>query len=269
MINDNNNDQYCENNEINEICCISMGRTGTNYLCSLLDSVNNIVSCREIFSFDKCYVPEYVENEIKKRLNLTNDKEVTKWAHEHIFKFMNILREIKIHNNKSYLFYKIFLCSWQLNYDQLEKNFMTNPNIGYFYLTRNYLSVYVSLKKAQQINCWNKINTSNVKIIFNPNEFNNYVKLYDDMFNKILKLCKKYDRKLLIITYEEMMNYESDIERLEFIRNKFMDKFGVKLELPEQISTKFFKQDNSDIKDSISNYNDFEKFVEQNNMEKY
>lgn len=254
-------------NNYNEICCLSMGRTGTNYLCSLLDNVDNIVSMREIFSYDKCYIPEYIENKVKDKLNIISNEELVQYAHNYAADFMRLLRSIKEENKKDYMFYKIFLASWQINVGQLERVFFRNKSICFIFMTRNILNTFISLRKAQKLGKWNMCDTSDVKINFDANEFMKFYALYTSLYRVINNLSQKYNKKILIVPYEEFIKYDTDKERLLYISDKLNKEFGIKLNIPYEIKTSYFKQDRAKVEDSVSNYKFMKTFLEARDLD--
>ena len=67
---------------------------------------------------------------------------------------MDTLREIKEECNKEYMFYKIFITSWQLGLDQLENRFMKNqrdlnfiPGDQYVYCNTGYMLMVNIIEK--------------------------------------------------------------------------------------------------------------------------
>lgn len=249
---------------IDEICCISTGRTGTNYICDLLDSVDNIMSLREIFSHNRCYVPPYVDKILKEKINLSSDNLIVNYTHNHIRRFMEILREIQSECDKQYMFYKIFITSYHISIEQLENRFFKeNTNIGFLFITRDSIRTYVSLKKAQQLDIWDRIDTTNLKVTFEPEEFKRFCKTSNTLFNNIVSLCKKYNKSLLVLSYEEIFKIDTDIDRLRYIATKFDEAFNIKLNIPDTVKSRFFKQDSSDLKDAIINYEETVDFLKQ------
>lgn len=249
---------------MNEICCISMGRSGTNYLVHLLRNCNNMLSLGEIFKTNPT-INGGVRNRLMTKNSLKNKTDLNKFIHNNVDKYMNELRV----NKKDYMFYKIFMSNNHLTPMQLDSSIIKNNRIGIVYLDRNPLSVYISRIKARKLDEWSKYDTSKYKIRFNGDEFLGMKNLYDKYLDITRKLCKKYNKKLLYITYEEYTTYPSHKSRLMFFARKFKEYFDIKLNVPEKVSNSLYKQDKSKIKDSIINYDEMVEFLKEKNMDHF
>lgn len=254
-----------------EICCLSMGRTGTNYLCELMDNVNNAISLREIFNYDRAYMPNHIFEKVKAKLNLTYDHQMVIMAHEYANFFMDAIRAVAIDLNKEYIFYKIFMTSNNLTLEQLEEIVFMNENAHVIYLERNPLRVYISLIKAKKINIWGKVDTSNVLMTFNKQDFFDHFIKCERFNNRVKQLSQKFNKKILFITYEEITNEKlTDKERLDYFINKVNNFFNLNLESSNNINLEnitYFKQDNSKLEDSVKNYDEMINCINSFNMQ--
>lgn len=253
--------------DITEIACISHGRTGSTYICRLLENVPNVLPLMEIFSNDKSYMPDEYYKQMYERFNCRYDADLVWNAHHRIHDFMNELDKIRQENNKDVTFYKIFPPSYHLLMEQIEDIIFKKPNTGMFVLTRNHLKIFVSLCKAQQINVWNRVDTTNTKIWFDKTYFMRQHEKYNSMYTCIKRLCEQYEKPYYVLTYEELFELPTAQQRFNLLQDKFKTWFNVELSQPENLENDFFKQDKNNLRNSVGNYDEMADFLKSQDLE--
>lgn len=139
------------------------------------------------------------------------------------------------------------------------RNIISKPNTKIIILKRNLLDVYVSLKKANETKKWGWVDTTNIKININPEEYMKWYsetnELYDNLITNLISLNKSF----ITVNYEELNMINTDLNKVKLILSKlYANEINLRLSYSKFQSTNFLiKQDrNLKHKDKIENYNE-------------
>lgn len=144
------------------------------------------------------------------------------------------------------------------------RNTIKSPTTHLIIITRNLLDVYISWKKTTETKKWGWVDTSDIKITVNPEEFyewyNETSYKYTCLFDSLTALNKPY----VIINYDEMNKHVSTMAKIKYILTTlYKNNINLKLNLHKYNQTTFLpKQDTcSRHKDQIANYEEFKTFL--------
>jgi hypothetical protein len=240
-------------NDNNLITCISLARSGTNYILNnLLKRIVEFNINLEIYALDKqilknCINPNYYSNQLEKK---------------EPFQIISYLME---QSKEKYLIHKIFphmFIDKKISYDQLKIIEIINFSNHIIFIKRNLLDVFISEKKTHITNKWIRIDTSDIKIKFDVDEFNIYKNNYKEWFQYTKKICIELDKQFITIDYDELMTIQNDNDRLQHIVTKM--KFIIKdnLTINDKNFNYMTKQDTAErYENKIENYEEVKDFI--------
>ena len=149
------------------VTIIGHARTGSNYLCKLIEeSFPDIVSHYELFNKQECHINLNYKDKLE--LHYNTDK-LHSVAHETPLEFLDTVINL---SDKKIVSHKIF--PEHITLDIAQK--MIDKSRMVFVVKRNFIDVYISKKRAIKMleshsNPWINVDTTNVKIDFNEDEF--------------------------------------------------------------------------------------------------
>lgn len=248
------------------ILILSEPRTGSNLLCEALNLYSHMRTVNEFFLdlghyINENHVPDDLPHKImfkaheRKQLfdflnvELNNWPELIKQINNNPISAMNKINQIvppdvtvviKVHRDH---FEKLNL-----------KEIINEPHIEVILLERsNRLHSFVSLLKGRQINKWYGVDTSDIKVTINLQEFINEQQRSLNWFKEVRELLSS--KEYLEINYEkDLLN----INKASFY--SLLDPWFKKIKLPVNKSNyelKFYsKQDKQPIEHSIANYDE-------------
>ena len=253
---------------MNYIVIIASPRTGSNYFLNLLEnSISNLSVHYEIFHRTLCYTNFEILNYFKDKYNLNSNNETNlRKDIYNVFKndpkqlILNIIKYSEL-TNKKYIIFKIF--DNQLDNKNIQ-NILIKSKLVIF-LKRNLIDTYISLLKVNESKKWNSCNTTNLKVIFDEQEYIDLVNKTNKWYCKILDIVKKYNIDYINIYYEDIIKEKNIDNQLSYIINIINNK-NIKLNIKESINYDNIinKQDNNRNKlDSIINKNDYLKYIDK------
>lgn len=240
-----------------KVCIVAIPRTGTNYLCSLLNQHPDIDSRLEIFHNKKPY--SINNNEIDAFIRELNIKrktdsieEVVKIIGENPMKLTNYLLK---NSKKNILSYKIF--PWQLNFNMLKKDIICDKDTVFLFCKRKTIDSYISKEKALITSEYNNVNTTNIKININFEDYKIWYVRMQRWYKYMEETIKNNNQKITTILYEDFIKCNDDIN-LKYILN-YLEKLDIELkEIDSNVSSCQKKQDNNnDYTKKVLNWNDF------------
>jgi len=236
-----------------KIGIIGLARSGTSCLNKLFNNFSNlnINNNYEIFNENN---PYYKKNLLKKictyyKINESQINEIISFLIKNDPEkyFNNYMNDIISENIK---IFKIL--EHQLT---LENQFKIINNTDFiFILKRNLLDTFISDRKAKIINKYMNVDTSDISININLNEYNLFVKKKEEWFNKIINYLNSNNKKYIIIEYEQFYNLNIN-QKMDYLKKILKDNINIDLNLNETLVEELQKQDNNNnYKQKITNY---------------
>lgn len=255
------------------IAWIALPRTGTNYLCELLENHHRIESHYEVFHKHKLYVKNR-----KKVVTLINKKNSTaftnykdpnliKWVHKNPQYLLKILKEMSCTN---YFSFKIF--PGQLNQKLVRETIINDRSIKKILVKRNLLDVYVSRGLALKLEKWGHTDTSAMKLEIDFDEFMKWLNWVNQWYQSFEDGLTSLEQNFSVITYKGLHSQETDKDKFVYLIN-FLRTVNINLELKEitanmQNNILIKKQDlRANIADKVVNYVAFEQKIYQAGLE--
>lgn len=248
------------------IVIIASERTGTNYLCALLDHHPQIAAYYEIFS----NVAVMMRDEQVKALCALQD-----WPFHHrgdlelIDRFKScpdqIIRLIRdsLSGGEKILSFKVF--QTHLPHRTLAQMIEDYSAIA---VTRRVIDSYISFIKATATDAWLRLDTTRIKPTLNIDDF---VRWYSER-RAFYELCanqhfKAHQREIEVLRYEEFTR-GSNLENLAFSCKKVSAATGVTLSsIHPEFELEFWKQDkNQSVASKVENWSEFEEQLQKKGL---
>ena len=215
------------------LAILAIPRTGTNYLCDLIDKFKDIETSYEIFHKDAVYLGnnnqfrQNVIRQIESQYNLSiqnfRDANLVKFVSDRPQEFLNIIAQS---TDCKYFSYKIF--ANHLSRQKLRDLIISDRSITKIIVKRNLLDVYLSARIAQKTNQWSDGDTSQFKLKFDDRDFlkwfTNQTKYYDFLESELVKSGQPVN----ILQYETIHSYQTNEEKFQYLFD-FFRTIGVEL----------------------------------------
>lgn len=233
---------------------ISYARTGSNYLCGVLnESFEDINSNYELFNTKECFINENYKNKMIKFCENSNLQES---ARNEPVQFLKDLMNFSMENIISHKIFPEHL--------DLEKVYKIIDHSNLIILNkRNFKDVYISKKRAIDMmknynNPWVDINTTNYKVHFDLHEFKRTEKEFEGWYLNALKYIINKQKEYFIIDYDTFHKLTIQ-EQQEFLINKISVIYPLTI---KNYDIKVIdKQDKSnDYETKIKNYDEFSNY---------
>lgn len=244
---------------VKEIIILGPDRAGTTFFCSLFDYIENVKTSDNFRLYEI----------LKKKQKLPFVEKV------------KILK--KFINSEPENFDKLYKVLYhQMNFSQIKKYLETKkqnqdiknqPNdvdqneVLVIVLTRNLVDMYISHCKAKKSNQWVNHNTTDLKIKFKENEFEEWIKPRVKYIKNLSKYLKNQEEiSWLYFDYQEIHKLNSFEEKLKYVIEKISKKSQIEFSILEKENKmeKIKKQDqNSSFENKIKNYQDLEKYLKK------
>ncbi len=214
------------------LAILSMPRNGTNYLGDLLGKFKEIESLYEIYHNKSVYINKrHITDKVIAYLNKTYQLQISNQNDPQLVKFVaenpqEILDLIDRYSNKKYVSFKIF--PNHLSKENLKETIIKNKKIQKVIVKRNLLDVYFSSQFANSIKSWDRQDTTQLKLDFNPNKFLKWLFFQEDYYSFIEEELKQSNQEVKILEYEKIHSLDNNQEKFIFLYN-FLHSAGLKL----------------------------------------
>jgi hypothetical protein len=137
-------------------------------------------------------------------------------------------------------------------------NLLKIDNVEVIILQRtDLLQQYVSYHKAVIKGEWRNVNTTNMKISIDINEFLKFKEYTNNWYNQVLESCTMNNKIPLNLIYEtDISNINNDSSILKCKINEWANIVNLNLIETEYVPNRIIRQDYSNPKDSIINWDD-------------
>ena len=194
------------------IAMVTLARSGSSYFTrSVKKNFNFLKGTAEIFHPNKDFkdiinnIYEHNDLNISEKLQAEINRVMldgsTKQKPELILKFLS---DIAIELDFNGVFFKIMEGHLYNQCRDLERIYDLG-NTNFFFLTRNIADSIISLLKARETNVWENNDTTNIKILVNPNEFLDIFQRDSKWLNESYKFLST-KTEIRKIKYEEIFN---------------------------------------------------------------
>lgn len=256
------------------IAWISLPRTGTNYLCDLLQNHHRIESHYEIFHKLKFYgqnrnrVISCINKKYSTSFSNYKDTKLIKWIHSNPQELLTVLKDL---SKENYFSFKIF--PGQLNQNLVKEAIIDDKSIKKILVKRNLLDVYVSREFALKLGKWGNINTSTMKLEINFEEFTKWFNWVDRWYKLFEEGLTNTGQSYSVLNYKVLHSQSTDRDKFIYLI-ELLKTVDINLDLSEEVianiqnTISVKKQDKrTNIADKIANYLEFEREIYNSGLE--
>ena len=246
--------------EKNIIIFIAIGRTGSNYLFSLLDNDLPFINAYELYH-NKCvyalteHLSEYM-NYTKKDFKEICDLKLVNDVHQDPEKLINFFKN-KIENNTKKEFFTFKVFPEHLEFEKVI-DILKRDDVNVVFLKRTPIDSYISELKAIESGKWKNKDHTSIKPRIN---FYKYVQWYerkDKWYADINNFLIKYNKKAVTLHYEKFTESD-DATNLQYILSKILDNTGYENKINNfEVKLSMKKQDkNTKVEERVENWDEF------------
>jgi len=166
-------------------------------------------------------------------------------------------------SEEKYVVHKIFPFMFQ----ETEYTNIVDRSNYIIFIKRNFLDVFISNTKANQIKQWLMVDTTDLSIHFDITEYSNDKQYYENWFKNIKSMCDISNKPFVIIDYDVIVSMNSEEEQINYCVEKIREITGDDFQI-ETTNLMFynkpvFKQDTlGDYSKKLSNYSEVSDFIE-------
>jgi hypothetical protein len=243
------------------IIILSEARTGSNLLCEIFFSYNSVRVLNELFInfVNEQDTPHYklmstFERNLFFKYFSIEDKTITGLIH-----FLNNNPKISLELfDKLYTKYKLVKVH-NFIFEKIRLEFLLDdPETKFILLNRtSKIKQYVSDQVARQLQEWHSIDTSNVKIKIDANDFLKFKQESIEWYTKIESMLVEKNHNFLRINYEEDLE-NIDQEQLSLKINSWLDLNGIPSHNNDYKLHIFKKQNLTNLEQIITNYQEIQ-----------
>jgi hypothetical protein len=238
------------------IFVLFFGRTGSSYLMQVFKSCHKT---KVLSAYGEIFTSIDI---ILRSFNIDNKN--TEWAINNPIEYLDLINNKIKNTNIDYLFSKIQIKYFMnLSPDQ-QSRLINYPDSKIIIIKRNILDTYISEVKAKQVNKMSMVDTSDIKIHLDINDFLEYYKLVISYYKRLTELLRENNKKYLILNYEDIHENRLNVDKINYIleKLKYLDlNLNINHDMYKSINFVFKQDRNTSIKNKILNYHELNKIL--------
>lgn len=246
---------------------IGIERTGTNYLCSLLNHLPQVESRFELFanvaaiSLGPSEI-ELLSQEANQSFSDKTDPALVQFMKENIPMVLSILRGQLLPKRKV-LSFKVFR-------EHLPNSEMIDlvKHHRVIFVTRRVIDTYISFMKALRTEVWINHDTTELKPTLNINHFTYWYKESLEYYTFCASQYLQWKQELPVVLRYGEFTRSSNLENLTLVARRVGLATGVQLEVPDvEFDSVFNRQDRNDtVRQKVANWDEFEQQLKKRNL---
>jgi len=209
---------------MNSIFIAAHARSGSTFLCRLMEKIKEVRVYLEIFHYHYDIIDYHLQGDlsvISEKMSLPADKK--KARSELVFRYLEFVGLLEQINPGKVIAFKVFPKHLP---DKVLADFV-RENRFIVLLRRNLLHSYISDVISVKIQEWGTVDTSQEKIEFSPTDFAAHVRGVMNYYRKINLLSEKSRQKLVTLDYETLT---TSIDPVQLISSMLSDCLGFGVE---------------------------------------
>ena len=246
------------------VCILAVGRSGTNHLATLLDSVPEIDSRRELFNPRQSYHmrrEELAELAHRTRADFPLSSQSRK-AVRVICRRPDLVMDCLVDHlrpQKRVLSFKVL--SSQLSVRQIRNAILKRPDTLVVFLRRRPIDSFISRRKAQALQRWTKVDTTDLKIEIDAADFLKWWRRSARWYRRLEAACWRMGKPVHYLSYED----DIDIAPEQAVRRfcAMLERSGVAdfshVRPAEQIKGLARQDRTTDVRERVGNWPEFER----------
>ncbi|MEZ5831881.1 MAG: sulfotransferase [Dongiaceae bacterium] len=248
------------------VCMLGVGRVGSNHLTRSLGSVPEIDSRAEIFNKARSYAltrPELKElsRRLGKRFKPSNrNPKALRAIKRRPGLVLDCIAALRQPQKRIVSFKVIFS---QLTAGLIARQIIGRPDTIIVFLRRRPVEVYISQMKAWRLQEWHSVDTTDLKIQVDADEFLKWRRARDIWYRRLEAACWYRNKPFQHLTYEDDIDRRQSEAIYRFCA--LLEPYGLTgFTMPDDAKIKgLFRQDrNEDIADRVANWPDFQRRLE-------
>jgi Sulfotransferase family len=244
------------------ICMVTVARSGTNHLGSVLESIAEIDVRNELFNKTRCWEMHQREfAELSRRSGKTfpyscDSPEAIKVIRRRPGLVMDCLTDLMA-PEKRLLYFKVFRL--QLSVRQVRTALLRRPDTIVIVLRRRPIDTFISLRKALYLEHWRHTDTTKVRINIDAGDFIGWWGRTSAWFRKVEAACWAMNKPFHRMSYEDDLNVPAE-KTLDRFREILASHGVTDLTIASDGTTGEFKRQdrNRDLGGRVANWPEFQ-----------
>lgn len=207
---------------MHEIIVITTGRSGSSIFLDSLSKIENSFSYAEILHPNKLSRVRHILHDLTDITQGNNPEDtILNLRKNDPIRYMNIITE---YSKRRYNLISYKCLPYQiLNSKEIIDYFLNKLDAVFLFLVRSKVDTYISFLKANYLEAWSKIDTTNIKIKVNYSDMINYANNTENEMKELYNLFKIKKHK--IISYEDYIN--DNISNICFKNINLLKEFNI------------------------------------------
>jgi len=252
----------------NCICLLSVKRTGSNHLCSVLGNYQRVAAFYELFEAGgswglRTHVPVPLVTIWAK--NRVTDPALIRFVNAHPRLFLNRVARVCRFTGKPVMIFKIL--AGQLTYETIKSEVLGRPGTRAMLISRRAIDSFVSEQKALMLSEWLSVDTTGVKVEVDAGEYADWHHKAAAWYQHWIEHYRALGQGLPIIRYEDVIDAELNhtLDRFSALAREI--GFDLKPK-PEMKKTGLKRQDRTrNAQDKVSNWAAFERGLSRRGLD--
>jgi len=185
----------------NNIFIAAHARSGSTFLCQLMQQISEIKVYYEIFHFHHSEIMQHLHGDypdIARQLRLSdNEAQARRSLIQQNHEYLAALQKI---NKNRMLAFKVFPRHLP---DESLRQVVSESRLVVI-LRRNLLQSYISTVIARNIQKWGRIDTSEEKALFSGDDFSNHVQTVTNYYKSVIQTAENQRIKVVYVDYESV-----------------------------------------------------------------
>lgn len=248
------------------ICMVTVARSGTNHLGSVLSGISEIDVRNELFNRTRCWTMHRHElAELSRRSSTAfplscESSEAITVIRRRPGLVVDCLTDLMA-PDKRLLYFKVFRL--QLSVRQVREAFIKRPDTIVIFLRRRPIDTFISLRKALHHQQWRHIDTTRLSINIDADDFIGWWGRTSAWFRKVEAACWAIGKPFHRLSYEDDIDVPSD-KTLGRFREILASHGLADLTIArDETGNEFKRQDrNRDLSDRVANWPEFRQRLE-------
>ncbi|HSE76078.1 MAG TPA: sulfotransferase [Dongiaceae bacterium] len=243
------------------ICMVTVARSGTNHLGSVLSGISEIDVRNELFNRTRCWTMHRHElAELSRRSSTAfplscESQEAIAVIRRRPGMVMDCLTDL-MEPGKRLLYFKVFRL--QLSIRQVREAFIKRPDTIVIFLRRRPIDTFISLRKALHHQQWRHVDTTRLNIDIDPDDFIGWWGRTSAWFRKVEAACWAINKPFHRLSYEDDIDVPAE-KTLGRFRAVLASHGIADLTIArDETGGEFKRQDqNRDLSDRVANWPEF------------
>lgn len=250
---------------------IAIGRTGSNYLFSLLDNCLPFFNSYELFNNECIYA---LNKDLYEYMKYSNnnykdicDKQLVDDVHASPELLIDFFKN-KIDKSEQESFFSFKIFPEHLKFDKVKK-ILLRDDVKVFFLKRSPIDSYISELKARKSGKWKNHNHTNIKFNLYFNQYQEWYITREKWYKDIKNILTEYNKDVSTLYYENFTKYNDHKNLNHILSNLFKNDIDTYNLNNISIKNTMKKQDqNTKAEERVENWDEFYSIVKTKRWEK-